>query len=529
MNIDIPANINSVLIARIDRLTNDLKETAQIASVLGREFDIQILLELISIIDAKIEKKELNELIYQGENEKLWFPLSEIKYIFKHALLRDAIYEMQLKQRLRFLHKLAGEVMEELYGDNEKLYQDFAYHFEKAGVIDKTKMYLEKSGDYLSKNFKNEEALKTYDQLLPLSSTTEQKLETYYKKAKIFEVIARWNDSIEMLQTGIQLALETSNMKKEIDLKIKLGRVLERKSNYNEGLLVLRSVKEYLESGENLSSLENQLHYSTCIDFIGIILYRQGHFDDALKHYKKSLSIAKKVGNKRRIASSLNGIGGILFNQGNYNEGLEAYQKSLKLKEELGDKIGIGISLNNIGLVYYHLGNFNEGLKFENKSLELYREVGAKDYMGYNYAYISWAYIKIEEFKLALSIALLHLKNIVEIGTYAEKGRTHLAIALVLIKRSQLDEESKVILDEITDLTNLKPIPETYFEYAIKISSEDNYLETLVPTLYEYGKFLCETGRKDEGREKLKLAKIKAAEGGMKGELKKLKELENLC
>ncbi len=41
-----------------------------------------------------------------------------MKYIFKHILLKDAVYEMQLRVRLRELHCLTAEAIEKLYADD---------------------------------------------------------------------------------------------------------------------------------------------------------------------------------------------------------------------------------------------------------------------------------------------------------------------------------------------------------------------------------------------------------------------------
>ncbi|MCP4230288.1 MAG: hypothetical protein GY771_09095, partial [bacterium] len=93
---DIPAGIKSILIARLDRLSRNLKELVHTASVLGREFDIEILSRML-------KGEPVRPVLREGVSEEIWTALSEIRYIFKHALLRDAAYEMQLEKRLRRL------------------------------------------------------------------------------------------------------------------------------------------------------------------------------------------------------------------------------------------------------------------------------------------------------------------------------------------------------------------------------------------------------------------------------------------
>ena len=61
----------------------------------------------------------IQSLLFRGTTERIWSALSELRYIFSHVLLRDAVYEMQLKSRLRDLHKLAGDTMVRLFPDDE--------------------------------------------------------------------------------------------------------------------------------------------------------------------------------------------------------------------------------------------------------------------------------------------------------------------------------------------------------------------------------------------------------------------------
>ena len=73
---------------------------------------------------------DISREIKRGEEEGIWIALTDVVYVFKHALIREAIYEMQLKKTLRSFHKLAAETMERLYQDKIELhYGEVAHHF----------------------------------------------------------------------------------------------------------------------------------------------------------------------------------------------------------------------------------------------------------------------------------------------------------------------------------------------------------------------------------------------------------------
>ena len=136
----------------------------------------------------------------------------------------------------------------------------------------------------------------------------------------------------------------------------------------------------------------------------------------------------------------------------------------------------------------------------------------------YSAGKLSWMRYK-GAYEEAIDHLYKSLKIQKEIGI--EYYETYVYIGKSLI---HLDKDNKTI-SEISKLTELKSSPEAYFEYAIEGAGKDNNLETLVPALYEYGKYLYQSGKTEQGIEKLEQAKEKASEGGMKGELRKIEEI----
>src|SRR5207244_2975306 len=116
---------------------------------------------------SAVLKNDVVKELKQGEQRQIWALLNELRYIFKHALLRDAAYEMQLHVRLRKLHRLTAEAMEELYAESLAAHSaDIAYHYERAEIIDKAIHYLEKAGDHAKEQYQNKQAIELYDRLL---------------------------------------------------------------------------------------------------------------------------------------------------------------------------------------------------------------------------------------------------------------------------------------------------------------------------------------------------------------------------
>jgi predicted ATPase len=102
----VPATLHASLMARLDRLGQAAKETAQIGAVLGREFAY----ELIEPV-AQRPEKELQAALDQLVDAGLLFCRGvppHAAYLFKHALVQDAAYSTLLRGRRQELHARAA-------------------------------------------------------------------------------------------------------------------------------------------------------------------------------------------------------------------------------------------------------------------------------------------------------------------------------------------------------------------------------------------------------------------------------------
>ena len=83
----VPDTIQGLLIARIDRLDDNLKRVVRRAAVIGRTFLYRVLdavLENERELDNQVKHLQKVELILEKQQ------IPELEYIFKHALVQEA-------------------------------------------------------------------------------------------------------------------------------------------------------------------------------------------------------------------------------------------------------------------------------------------------------------------------------------------------------------------------------------------------------------------------------------------------------
>jgi adenylate cyclase len=130
--LEVPATVQSVLAARIDRLPEREKRLLQVASVIGKDFPEPLLAEVAEL--PVEELKTALAVLRRGEflHEAAIFPV--VEYSFKHPLTQEVALGSQLKERRRAVHAAVARAIEHRYADQlEERAALLAHHYEEAG------------------------------------------------------------------------------------------------------------------------------------------------------------------------------------------------------------------------------------------------------------------------------------------------------------------------------------------------------------------------------------------------------------
>ena len=130
--LEIPASVQSILAARIDRLGEREKTALQIAAVIGKDFSEPVLARVAELpeeeLRAALRELVAAELVYP---ESL-YPVAE--YAFKHPLTQEVAYRSQLAERRARTHDRVAHAIRETYtGKLDERAALLAHHFEAAG------------------------------------------------------------------------------------------------------------------------------------------------------------------------------------------------------------------------------------------------------------------------------------------------------------------------------------------------------------------------------------------------------------
>ncbi len=429
-DIEIPSTINRILTSRIDRLSPELKNAVQLASVLGKEFEVEVLFRLIMEVNNNISYRKANHLVEIGKNEQIWAPISEIFYIFKHTLLYDSIYGMQLKSQLRLVHEIAAGILVSLYSGREERFIEIAHHFYQSRNKEKAALYYQKAAAYLSRIYDNKKAIEAYNKLLSLITERSEKIPVILELSELLSITGHWDDAIHLLKNALKaINAKNGEIINECRLKYKLSSLYTNKGEYADSMKLLNDIivrlkrrkkKEFrsiLSSSYGMLAINyhSMSDYKTALNFynkqkivsekirdlketgrvminMGLLHFERGQFDNALECYERARTIHEKLGDKSALAGIYLNMGLLYFAKDELEKALECYSYAKAVQTEIGNKKEMSLIIGNIGNVYFRQGNYQHALDCYTYLKNICTETGDKRGLGMAFANIGSIY-----------------------------------------------------------------------------------------------------------------------------------------
>jgi class 3 adenylate cyclase/tetratricopeptide (TPR) repeat protein len=442
--IAIPATLHDSLMARLDRLAA-VKEVAQVAAVIGREFSFDLLGAVWAHDEntlrdalARLLKAEL--FLQQGE-------LPQEKYSFKHALIQDAAYESLLKSKRQFYHRRIAQVMTQQFLDSIKNQPELmAYHYTEAGMAETAIEYWLWAGQQaIAKSAHLEAAghlrkgLELLKQLpgsaqrdqheLSLLSTLGVTLVASrgYAAPEAEQVYARAWQLCEQIQDTMhrqavllglwQSALVRTDLNLALELAGKLMR-LARETDDETALLSahLTSGISLFYCGDLIASRE-QLEYAhrlylrdrlsldasmfgqdpgvVCLVFLATVLWFLGYPAQAWEKMELALSLAEALDHQFTRAFAMSFAGELLILLGEISAAEKQIDALLALAREQNFPFWLASGTAGKGRILLLKGRMAQGISYVEKAVASFRNTGSTLGRAGALAYLAEEYCKL--------------------------------------------------------------------------------------------------------------------------------------
>ncbi|HEX2331943.1 MAG TPA: adenylate/guanylate cyclase domain-containing protein [Burkholderiales bacterium] len=412
--IQVPATVQTILAARIDRLSPDEKSLLQTASVIGKDIPFRLLETLVGLPEDALRQKLAHLQAAEFLYETRLFP--DLEYTFKHALTHEVTYGSLLFDRRRTLHSRITDAIEELYQDRwVEQVERLAYHAVRGEAWEKAVHYLGEAGNKAQERSSLRESLSCFEQglaglkhLPETRETLERAVDlriSLRKTLMILGELARVRETLleahalaknlgderriawvsALLAHNFWLAgdpdraielneaaLATADAVGDADLRFAAaagsGPAHYQRGEYRRGRDVLSGAVKALEG---FTPSVSPLGSLTVLPwYLAWCLAELGEFRDAIARGEETLRLSEAIGRPLSIVHACLGVGGVYLRKGDLDKAIPALDRAYCVCREWSLELNRPGAAALLGLTYALAGRVGEGLPLLETAVE---------------------------------------------------------------------------------------------------------------------------------------------------------------
>ena len=436
--IELPDSLHTLILSRIDQLSENEKTTLRVASIVGRLFRANWLTgyypELGSFSQVKVALDALDKL----DITPLDSPEPELAYLFKHIVTHEVTYEsLPFSTRAR-LHEQLAMYLESVNASVDAI----TFHFGRTENTEKKREYYKKASDAAFNVSALITAVEYSPRLLELTPDDDPARSALaYQLAYSHYLLGDYpatRKAIAQAQAAAQT--ETDRVSALALLGEMTGSTM---GDYAEAKTILaQAVPLARASG-------NRLTLCRALNGMGDVNWRLGNLDEAQTELTESLMLARELGDVTHELIALNALGGVAAGQGNLDEAERLLQEVHSRAVAVGNREREMTALGNLGVVAADRKDYTIARSYFQQSIALCREISVEDRLANGLNNLACVNIQLGELStahadlregLALVLRLGTLTFVVpSVATFAElayaEGQTQRALALLGLAR----------------------------------------------------------------------------------------------
>jgi class 3 adenylate cyclase/tetratricopeptide (TPR) repeat protein len=376
----VPATVQAVLAARIDRLPPGEKALLQTAAVIGTEVPLALLQAIAEVpgepLRVGLAHLQAAEFLY----ETRLFP--DIEYTFKHALTQQVAYETLLQERRRVLHACIVEALEHFAPDRLAEQVDrLAHHAVRGGVWDKALAYCRQAGARAADRSALREAVVCLEQALRALQHLPESRETMAQGIDLRFALRNALLPLGAFDRLLATLREAETLATALDDPRRLGWVHTHMTHY---FWITRNLDRALVSGQRALALATPLDdfelYASANFCLAEVCYILGNYPQAIAALRWNVEaitgdrIRKHLGgpailsvvSRRWLAMSLAEVGA-------FAEGLARGEEAIRIAEAAEHPYSLVNAYLGLSYLAVHQGDFPQAIPLLTRALELCR------------------------------------------------------------------------------------------------------------------------------------------------------------
>ncbi len=447
-----PATIQAVLAARMDRLPAPDKRLLQAAAVIGVEVPVVLLQAVLghaeTVVQAGLRQLQAAEFLYESR------PAPEAVYTFQHVLTQEVAYESLVRAERQFFHRQIVAALEGVSPEAgpEQLHR-LAHHAWHGELWDKAYAAFRQAGIQAASRSSHREAVLCFEQaiaclqhlppgpqrdtqaidirfelrnaLLPLGENRHilqllQEVEPLalalddaqrlgwvacYQSTEYF-MMGLYDQALLTSQRALALSTTCQDVAMQVLAQLRLGQVYHAQGNYAEAMASLK---------RNTALLTAELRYERfgvaglpavhSLAWLAWCGADVGAFPEALAHGTEALAIASTAERPYDLLIASCGLGVVHLHQGNAAQAIAVLEPALTLGQRLAIPLLLPLVATFLGEAYALAGRFADALPLLEQLLEQERIDPPPATAGWSSLRLSYAYLLADRLDEAAQLA----------------------------------------------------------------------------------------------------------------------------
>ena len=307
---NLPDSIQSLVLARLDRLRPEAKQALQAASVIGQRFHPDALNHLLGVEHFNCDELVEHNLVRTDGNN----------FLFAHALIQEGVYGSLIRARRQALHNKCADWFD---GIDSVLY---AEHLARAAHAEAANAYFIAAQEHVQQ-YRFERALELTDRGLALS---DPGIVRHLLKCLKGKILLDLNDVESSVTVFLQVLDEADDSTQRCDAWMGLSSCKRLTDKFSEAIELLEKAQPVAYQN-NLVRQLSQIHHLR-----GNLYYTTGNIEGCHKEHELALQYALEVDSVEDEARALGGLADAECARGRMQRAYDAFHSCVERCREIG-------------------------------------------------------------------------------------------------------------------------------------------------------------------------------------------------
>jgi len=428
-DITIPDNLQMLLAARIDRLEESAKQVLQMASVIGRSFDYQVL-EIITDttneLDIELNYLQRLGLIIEVSREPY------LEFVFRQALTQETAYNTILLKNRREFHRRVGEALIQLYPERSVEFAAILGHHFYQARDPRAFIYFELEGDSAFRLYANQEAIHYYSMAIEAliwadEPDLEQLVYLFKYRGRAYELNSQFTEALANYKEMELLTRKFNAVTGELDALIAQAQIHSVPSNeFN-----LEAGMDYVEKAKSMAEQLDDKPALAKIYWITTNLYRFTNSGQALPEGEKAIALARELKLEEQLAYSITDTALIYSMNGKIYRSRELFLEAVELWRKLNNKPMLADCLSGLAVIYVFAGEFDLAYRCSDEAYDLSTKI--ENVWGQSYSRYTIGFVDLERGDIDIAIRKFNQsrKDALESNFYAGQILTNTFLSVL--------------------------------------------------------------------------------------------------